>query len=127
MAMPDSFRPFVEGAPCAVITRLAAEWMLDKQALEQLFQQHAQTQYEREITLAHLVQVMLAVACGTQRSTRSSFQASQAEIATSLAAFYGKLNRTEPTLGQALVEHSAQHAGRLLRAYPRTPAARKAM
>lgn len=114
MALPDPFRPFVEGAPCAVITRLAAEWMLDEQVFKQLFQQHAQTQYEREITLAQLVQVMLAVACGTQRSTRSSFQASQAEIATSLTAFYGKLNRTEPMLGQALVEHSARQAGRLL-------------
>jgi hypothetical protein len=115
MALPDKFDPFVEGAPCAVITRLAAEWMLDEESLQRLFQEHAQTQYEREITLANLVNVMLEVATGTRRSTRASFQARQEEIAASLTALYGKLNRTEPGLGQALVEHSAGHAAQLIR------------
>lgn len=115
MALPDKFGPFVEGAPCAVITRLAAEWMMDGEVLDRLFEQHAQTQYEREITLANLVNVMLEVACGTRRSTRAAFQARQEEIAASLVAFYGKLNRTDPSLGQALVEHSAQYAGQLIR------------
>ncbi len=74
MALPDEFDPFVEGAPCAVIARLAAEWMLDDASLQRLFQEHAQTQYEREITLTNLVNVMLEVATGARRSTRASFQ-----------------------------------------------------
>jgi IS4 transposase len=115
MVLPIQFDPFVRGAPCAVIARLAAEWMMDAETLGQLFEEHAETQYQREITLTNLVNVMLEVACGTRRSTRASFQARKEEIAASLSAFYGKLNRTDPSIGQALVEHSAQHAGRLIR------------
>jgi IS4 transposase len=116
MVLPPEFEPFVRGAPCAVITRLAAEWLLDDQTIRRLFDAHAVDQYEREITLSNLVNVMLDVACGTRRSPRAAFLARTDEIAASLSAFYGKLNRTEPALGQALVAHSAARGGELIRA-----------
>jgi hypothetical protein len=116
MSLSAKFDPFVCGAPCAVITRLAAEWLLEESAVEALFERHALDQYEREITLANVVAIMLDVASGTRRSPRAAYLARTEEIAASLSAFYGKLNRMETGIGQALVEHVAHRAGRLVRA-----------
>ena len=93
MSLPEAFRPFVEGASCAVMARLSVEYLVDDETLSMLFAEHAHDQYEHQLTLANLVDVMLDVACGIHGSPRSAFQARADEIATSLSAFYGKLNR----------------------------------
>jgi len=116
MSLPEAFRPFVEGAPCAVMARLSVEYLLDDQTLSLLFAEHADRQYERQQTLTHLVDVMLDVACGIQGSPRLAFQARSEEIAASLSAFYGKLNRTELGISAAVVAHSAQKARTVIQA-----------
>lgn len=116
MSLPEAFRPFVEGAPCAVIARLAGEYLVDDETPRLLFSEHATGQYEREVTLTNLVDVMLDVACGTRRSPRAAFLARTDQIAASLSAFYGKLNRTELGISEAVVAHTAQRAGQLIRA-----------
>jgi hypothetical protein len=116
MSLPESFRPFVEGAPCAVVARLAVEYLVDDVVLRTLFAEHATAQYERELTLTNLVDVMLDVACGTRRSPRAAYLARKDQIAASLSAFYGKLNRTELAVSEAVVEHTGDRAGRLIRA-----------
>jgi hypothetical protein len=116
MSLSKSFQPFVEGAPCAVIARLAVEYLVDEETLKALFSESATLQYEREVTLTNLVNVMLDVACGTRRSPRAAFLARSEEIAVSLSAFYRKLNRTELGISEAVVEHSATKAGKLIRA-----------
>lgn len=108
MDLPAKFIPFAKGAPCAVMTRMIAEYLLDQEVLQALFQEHAATQYDRAITLDHLVAVMLDVNCGVQKSVRSSFLKKQEEIAASLTAFYAKLNRVEPKVGMALVAKGAE-------------------
>jgi hypothetical protein len=107
MALPRAFDAFVQGAPCAVLTRLVAERIVDDQLLRTLFQEHAVTQYDRDITITHLVEVMLDVACGLVRSVRAGYLRRQEEMAASLTAFYGKLDRADPELGMALVAHVA--------------------
>lgn len=114
MLSPE-FLPFVQGAPCAVMTRLAAEWLLDEATVNELFDAHAVEQYQREITLSNVVNVMLDVACGTRRSPRAAFMARSEEIAASLSAFYGKLQRTETSLGEAIIAHTAKRARELIR------------
>lgn len=116
MSLPESFRPFVEGAPCAVIARLTVERLVDDEALGLLFAENATAQYEREVTLTNLVNVMLDVACGARRSPRAAFLARADQIAASLSAFYGKLNRTELAISEAIVAHTGQKAGQLIRA-----------
>ena len=116
MSLPKAFQPFVEGAPSAVITRLALEYLVDDKALGMLFADHATAQYEREVTLTNLVNVMLDVACGARRSPRAAFQARGDQIAASLSAFYGKLQRTELGISEAIVAHSGKKAGQLIRA-----------
>jgi IS4 transposase len=108
MALPHAFDAFVQGAPCTVITRLVAERIVDDRMLSTLFQQHAVTQYDRDITITHLVQVMLDVACGLVPSVRAGFLRREEEMTASLTAFYGKLDRTDPELGMALVAQVAQ-------------------
>jgi len=115
MSLPKSFQPFVEGVPCAVITRLAVEYLVDGETLGMLFAENATAQYEREVTLTNLVNVMLDVACGTRRSPRAAFLARTDQIAASLSAFYGKLNRTELGISEAIVAHTGQKAGQLIR------------
>jgi IS4 transposase len=116
MSLPESFRPFVEGAPCAVIARLAVGYLVDDDALRMLFTEKATAQYEREVTLTNLVNVMLDVACGVRRSPRAAFLVRADQIAASLSAFYGKLNRTELGISEAVVEHTGQKASHLIRA-----------
>jgi hypothetical protein len=116
MSLPQAFIPFVEGAPCAVIARIALEYLVDDHALKVLFDDHTVAQYQRELTLTSLVQVMLDVSCGTYRSPRASFLARAEQIAASLSAFYGKLNRTEPGISAAVVAHSGRKACELIRA-----------
>ena len=108
MALPRVFQAFVEAAPCAVLTRLVAERIVDDELLGCLFREHAVTQYDREITITHLVEVMLDVACGMAPSVRAGFQRREAEMTASLTAFYGKLDRTDPELGMALVAQVAR-------------------
>jgi IS4 transposase len=116
MSLPKAFQPFVEGAPSAVISRLALEYLVDDVALGMLFADHATAQYERDVTLTNLVNVMLDVACGGRRSPRAAFQSRSDEIAASLSAFYGKLKRTELGISEAIVAHSGKKAGQLIRA-----------
>ncbi len=116
MSLPEAFQPFVEGAPSAVISRLALEYLVDDEALGMLFADRAMAQYEREVTLTNLVNVMLDVACGARRSPRAAFQVRGDQIAASLSAFYGKLNRTELAISEAIVAHSGKKAGELIRA-----------
>lgn len=116
MSLPESFRPFVEGAPCAVVARVAMEYLVDDVVLRSLFAEHASTQYEREVTLTNLVNVMLDVACGNRRSPRAAYLARKEEIAASLSAFYGKLNRTELAISEAIVERTGECAGGVIRA-----------
>ena len=108
MALPRAFDGFVEAAPCAVLTRLVAERIVDDALLGTLFHEHAVTQYHREITITHLVEVMLDVACGLVPSVRAGFLRREAEMTASLTAFYGKLDRADPELGMALVAQTAR-------------------
>jgi IS4 transposase len=108
MDLPRAFEPFVQGAPCAVMARMVAEWIVDNEWLSDLFQEHAVTQYDRDITIDQLVMVMLDVACGISPSVRAGFLKWQDQIDASLTAFYGKLDRADPELGMALVAQVAE-------------------
>jgi len=114
MAIPRALQAFVEAAPCAVLTRMISERVVDDDFLRTLFREHAVTQYDREITITHLVEVMLDVACGVVPSVRAGFLRRQDEMAASLTAFYGKLDRADPELGMALVAHLAHQLAPLM-------------
>ena len=57
MTLPAILDPFAKGAAATVMTRMATEWLIDEPTLEALFQQVADVQYTRELTLTHLVHI----------------------------------------------------------------------
>src|SRR3954468_23054179 len=73
LVLPAILNPSIEGAPAAVMTRIALDWILDGTPLDELFEEVAEGQSTREFTLTHLVQVMLDVASGYRPSPRVAF------------------------------------------------------
>jgi len=114
MSIPSEFVPFAKGAPCAVMARSAVEWLIDDETVVSLFESTAESQYNRNFTMNHLLDVMLDVACGVQRSARMAYLARHKEMPASLSAFYGKLNRTELGFSEALVTHTAERASKAI-------------
>ena len=75
MTLPAILDPFAKGAAATVMVRMALEWLIDHDALDHLFDVTAQSQYTRELTLGHLVDLMLDVAAGIRPSPRAAFAA----------------------------------------------------
>src|SRR3954447_4176863 len=95
LVLPAILDPFVEGAPAAVMTRIALDWIIDGTPLDELFEAVAADQYTRDPTLTHFVQVMLDVASGNRPSPRAAFLRRDLERVASVSAFYRKLARME--------------------------------
>jgi IS4 transposase len=110
MTLPAILDPFARGAAATVMTRMALEWLIDDSALERLFEEQAESQYTRELTLAHMVDLMLDVASGVRPSPRAAFEARREHLGVSAAAFYGKLKRMEPEVSAAVVRSLAGRA-----------------
>src|SRR3954454_7479490 len=90
--------------------RVTLDWLVDEVGVGEIFEEAAVSQYTRELTLSHMVQVMLDVAAGVRPSPRAAFRARELDRAVSAAAFYGKLNRMEPEIAVAVVAHTAARA-----------------
>jgi len=114
MVLPAILNPYVEGAPAAVMTRIALDWTLEGTSFEQIFEQVAEDQYEREFTLAHLVQTMLDVASGYRPSPRSAFLRRRLDAVASISAFYRKLGRMELAIPTEVVHQTMQRARGLI-------------
>src|SRR4051794_40038687 len=106
--------PFVKDAPAAVMTRITLDWIIDGTPLDELFEEVAENQYTRELTLAHFVQVMLDVASGHRPSPRAAYQRRDLELVASVSAFYRKLNRMELALPEAVLRRTAARARQLI-------------
>src|SRR4051794_10815174 len=114
MVLPAILNPFVEGAPAAVMTRLALDWIIEGTPLDELFREVAQGQYEREFALSHFVQVMLDVACGFRPTPRAAFLRRDFQRVASLSAFYRKLPRMELGITEDVVRRTARRARQLI-------------
>jgi hypothetical protein len=114
--LPAILDPFVEGAPAAVMTRLALDWIIDGTPLDRILQDVADAQFERELTLRHLVDVMLDVACGFRPTPRAAYLRRDLERVASPSAFYRKLGRMELAVTEEVVRCTAARARQLVRA-----------
>ena len=90
LEFPKALMPYVQKAPLPVLVRSTLEWMLQQATLEQLFEDTAQDQYTRELTLTFLVDLMLDVASGIQPSALKAFNARSDDLAISRQALYAK-------------------------------------
>lgn len=116
MILPAILNPFVENAPAAVMTRIALDWIVDGIPLDRLLRDVADGQFDRDLLLRHLVDVMLDVACGFRPSPRAAYIRRDLERVASLSAFYGKLGRMELAVTEEIVRLAAAQARRLIRA-----------
>lgn len=114
LTCPRELAPFVQQAPIPVLVRSCLEWLIDQASLEALFEQTAEEQYTRELTLNFMADLMLDVACGIAPSASAALKAHRETMAVSRQAFYGKLQRMEPAVSAAVVRRVAELAENII-------------
>lgn len=108
MLLPRTLDAFVAASPVSVMVRGTLERIFDAQALQGLFENHAQRQYTRKLTFFQCVQVMSDVVFKTVPSVSAWYQSFADELTATRTALYEKLNHMEPPVCSALVGHSAR-------------------
>ncbi len=98
---------FERHAPASVMARLALEQALPAGWVDEVFEQHRQRQYARELLFSTVVEVMTLVSLGLRPSLHAAARAMPA-LPVSLASLYDKVNHTEPAVLEALVRGSAE-------------------
>ena len=120
--VPVAICPHCRAVPLGVLVRGTMEWLLDDQILTQLFLENAPEQYERELTFAVLVKLLIQVSAGTRKSVFAAFtkdqESDRPSVTTSYQALYSKMGRLNPAVSEALVRHSADKLGLLLQDMP---------
>lgn len=99
---------FERHAPASVMARLALERALPAQWIDEVFDEHRQRQYPRELLFSTVVELMTLVTLGLRPSLHAAARQMDQALPVSLAALYDKVNRTEPAILRALVQGSAQ-------------------
>jgi hypothetical protein len=107
MLLQPVFDRFAQKSPVSVMTRALLEHALDPEALDALFGEHAERQYERKLLFSSTVDVMGLVVCRVQQSVNTAYKAVKDTLPVSLQALYDKLNGIEPTVTAAMVHHVA--------------------
>lgn len=102
MALQAVFERFKKKSPLTVMARLLMQQALSRRWLDELFEEHRDKQYTRELLFSNVVELMAWVALGLKPSLHAAAQAS-AGLGVSLTALYDKVNRTEPAVVRALV------------------------
>ena len=109
------FDRFVAHSPVSVMVRGTLEYALQPQQLDELFTQHAQHQYTRELLFSSVVDLLSLVVSRTHTSVHAAYQASTPEIAVSLTSVYNKLNGLETHLSAELVRYTTRQWEPVLR------------
>ncbi|BFG81395.1 hypothetical protein PTKU46_94290 [Paraburkholderia terrae] len=116
----EVMKRFEQQAPVCVMARLALQRAIAPQWIDEVFAEHRQRQYPRELLFSTVVELMTLVSLGLSPSLHAA--ATQTKpLPVSLAALYEKVNRTEPAILRALVQGSAQRLGPVLAALPCQP------
>jgi IS4 transposase len=106
--MEEMLKRFSEQAPVAVMARLSLQRAIGAEWVNQVFEEHSETQYTRELLFSTVVELMSLVALGMRRSLHAAAQKMKARLPVSITALYDKVNRVEPAVVRALVRGSAE-------------------
>jgi IS4 transposase len=115
MLLGAIFAKFVARSPASVMVQGTLEFALRPQVLDDLFQQHADTQYTRTLLFSTVVDLISLVTCGVHSSLRAAYRASPEDIAVSLTSVYNKVNGLETPVAVALVRSVYQQLEPVLR------------
>jgi IS4 transposase len=102
------FERFVEMTPITVMMRAIMERIFAPTALDQLFEETAEHQYQRELLFSTVVGLMSLVVCGMYPSVSAAYKGFEKVVGVSKVALYAKINGLEPKLSQALVRYSSE-------------------
>src|SRR5690242_14879165 len=98
MVLGEVFERFVAEGPICVMVRALLEQALNPKTVDGLFEQHAETQYTRELLFSSVVDVMSLVVCGMQPSVNAAYKHLQERIPVARKNLYEKINHTEPAV-----------------------------
>lgn len=102
------FERFVENTPMTVMVRAIMERIFAPNLLDQLFEETAEQQYQRELLFSSVVGLMSLVVCGMYPSLNAAYKGFEKVVGVSKVALYAKVNGLEPKLSQALVRYSSE-------------------
>jgi IS4 transposase len=91
------------------------EHALDPEALDALFGEHSERQYEHKLLFSSVVDVMGLVVCRVQPSVITAFKNVKHTLPVSLQSVYNKLNGIEPAVTAAMVRHVANRLDSVIR------------
>jgi len=104
---------FIRGNPLAVMTRCIVGGLVNEE-LDKVFDQNRSRQYSDMIKFSTVAMSMAEIALGTIRNRNQAYRKYKDELQVSLEAYYGKINRTELSVSEAVVRYSAEQARTLL-------------
>lgn len=105
MILGEVFERFIAESPFCVMLRLLLEQSLPAEEIDELFEQQAQRQYQRELLFSTIVNLMSLVVCGISPSVNAAYQAKAKGLGVSIQSVYNKLNGIEPQIVEALLRH----------------------
>jgi hypothetical protein len=101
------FERFVKLSPVSVMVRGLMERVLNTEQLDSIFENHAKSQYTRELLFSSIVDLMSLVVCGIYPSVNAAYRAKASELNVSRTAVYDKLNGIELDVSAALLRETA--------------------
>lgn len=114
----EVFDRFAQGDYIPLMAQAAMEQALSPRVVDQLFEEATERQYTRDLLFSSVVGLMSLVVCRIRPSVHAAYQKAAVPIPVSLPALYGKIERTEPAVGAALVRQTAQRLAAVIQAMP---------
>jgi IS4 transposase len=94
--------------PVCLMARMSLARLLSAEAIDQLFYDHANEQYERKIPFSALTELMADVTLCLSRSVNAGYKKLCEQLKAGRSSVFDKLARVEPQMAQALVRYSYQ-------------------
>ncbi len=104
------FLAFAQERPIATMAQLVLRYLLEDQALTQVFAQHAHNQRQAVIPFAALTQMLASVVLSQEPSVNAAIKKKLKDLGASHQAVYGKLQRVETSTSRGLVRYSFERA-----------------
>jgi IS4 transposase len=115
MLLNSVFDRFVQDSPVAVMVRGLLEHVLTPASVDALFEEHADSQYTRELLFSQTVDLMGQVVCGIYPSANAAYQMQRERFTVSRTAVYDKLNGVETQVSAALTRQTATGLSAVIR------------
>ncbi|MBV8084803.1 MAG: transposase [Chloroflexi bacterium] len=113
---------FLAARPLCVLTRCILGHLLTDE-LDEVFAQCRQRQYQGTIKFSALAASVADVALNFCANFNQAYRQHREHLAASVVAYYGKLNRVEPSIAEGVVRFASRKTAELLQALDSAPAA----